>query len=99
MSERQAPIIVGAERVLLVSMPFGALERPALSLGLLKAHCARAGVACETEYLTFRFADRVGLGDYLWMCSDDVPYTAFAGDWLFAEALYGVRPYADSAYG
>ena len=87
-----------AERVLLVSMPFGALERPALSLGLLQAHCRDVGVACETRYLTFAFAERVGLGDYLWVCSDEVPYTAFAGDWLFAEALYGARPYADAAY-
>ena len=34
-------------------MPFGALERPALSLGLLKAHCDRLGVPCDTRYLTF----------------------------------------------
>jgi len=86
------------ERVLLISMPFGALERPALSLGLLKAHCDRLGVACDTRYLTFDFADMVGLGDYLWMCSDDVPYTAFVGEWLFSAALYGARPYADGAY-
>lgn len=90
--------LAAAERVLLVSMPFGALERPALSLGLLQAHCRDVGVACETRYLTFAFAERVGLGDYLWVCSDEVPYTAFAGDWLFAEALYGARPYADAAY-
>jgi ribosomal peptide maturation radical SAM protein 1 len=88
----------GAERVLLVSMPFGALERPALSLGLLQAHCGRLGIPCETRYLTFAFADRVGLDNYLWLCSDDVPYTTFAGDWLFSEALYGRRPYADAAY-
>jgi ribosomal peptide maturation radical SAM protein 1 len=84
--------------VLLVSMPFGALERPALSLGLLKAHCRRLEVPCETLYLTFRFADRIGLGDYLWLCSDEVPYTAFAGEWIFASALYGLRPYSDAAY-
>jgi ribosomal peptide maturation radical SAM protein 1 len=93
-----APAGATPERVLLVSMPFGALERPALSLSLLKAHCDRLGVACDTRYLTFDFADQVGLGDYLWMCSDDVPYTAFAGEWLFSSALYGARPYADGAY-
>ncbi|MCW3100596.1 MAG: hpnR [Chthonomonadaceae bacterium] len=87
-----------AERVLLISMPFGALERPAISLGLLQAHCQRLNVPCETRYLTFAFAERVGLGDYLWLCSDSVPYTTFAGDWLFTEALYGRRPYADAAY-
>jgi ribosomal peptide maturation radical SAM protein 1 len=86
------------ERVLLVSMPFGALERPAISLGLLQAHCHRLDVPCETHYLTFAFAERIGLNNYLWLCSDDVPYTAFAGDWLFTEALYGRRPYADAAY-
>jgi ribosomal peptide maturation radical SAM protein 1 len=93
MNSQSAP-----ERVLLVSMPFGALERPALSLGLLKAHCRRLEVPCETLYLTFRFADRIGLGDYLWLCSDEVPYTAFAGEWIFASALYGLRPYSDAAY-
>jgi ribosomal peptide maturation radical SAM protein 1 len=86
------------ERVLLVSMPFGALERPALSLGLLQAHCRRLGVECDTRYLTFAFADQIGLADYLWICSDEVPYTAFVGDWIFSEALYGTRPYADAAY-
>ncbi len=95
---RPAPLAERGERVLLVSMPFGALERPALSLGLLTAHCARLGIPCDTRYLTFRYADRVGLGNYLWLCSDEVPYTAFAGDWLFSEALYGRRPYADAAY-
>src|SRR6266508_5267640 len=89
---------MGDERVLLVSMPFGALERPALSLGLLQAHCRRLVVACETRYQTVDFTERVGIGNYLWVCSDDVPYTAFAGEWLFADALYGARPYADAAY-
>jgi ribosomal peptide maturation radical SAM protein 1 len=98
VAARSAPIGERDERVLLVSMPFGALERPALSLGLLTAHCQRLGVPCENRYLTFRFADRVGLGNYLWLCSDDLPYTAFAGEWLFSEALYGRRPYADAAY-
>jgi ribosomal peptide maturation radical SAM protein 1 len=86
------------ERVLLVSMPFGALERPALSLGLLKAHCERLEVPCDVWYATFAFADLVGVEEYLWLCSDDVPYTAFAGDWVFAEAVHGWRPEADAAY-
>lgn len=86
------------ERVLLVSMPFGAVERPALPLSLLSAHCARLGIPCETRYFTFAFARRIGIGDYLWLCSDDMPYTAFVGEWLFAEALYGRRPFADAAY-
>ncbi len=78
-------------------MPFGALERPSLALGLLTAHCRRADVACGTEYLNMLYAERVGVEEYLWLTST-VPYTAFAGDWLFAEALHGPRPEADAEY-
>lgn len=86
------------DRVLLVSMPFGALERPSIALGLLQAHCQRASVPCDTRYLNIAFADHVGLAEYLWMCDDKAPYTAFAGDWLFAEDLYGPRPAVDADY-
>ena len=78
-------------------MPLGALERPSLALGLLTAHCRRADVACEARYLNMLYADRIGVEEYLWL-TGVVPYTAFAGDWLFAEALYGPRPDADRAY-
>ncbi len=78
-------------------MPFGALERPSLALGLLTAHCRRADVACSAEYLNMLFAERIGIDEYLWL-SSTVPYTAFAGDWLFAEALHGPRPEADAKY-
>jgi ribosomal peptide maturation radical SAM protein 1 len=85
------------DRVLLVSMPLGALERPSLALGLLRAHCRRLEVDCETRYLGIPFAERIGVGEYHWLNSD-VPYTAFAGDWLFAEALYGAQPELDAGY-
>ncbi len=85
------------DRVLLVSMPLGALERPSLALGLLQAHCRRLEVDCETRYLGIPFAERIGVGEYHWLNSD-VPYTAFAGDWLFAEALYGPQPELDAGY-
>jgi ribosomal peptide maturation radical SAM protein 1 len=76
-----------AERVLLISMPCGAVERPSLALGLLQAHCARENVSCEVQYLNLAFAEQVGLASYQWLCNT-VPYTAFAGEWLFADALY-----------
>jgi ribosomal peptide maturation radical SAM protein 1 len=84
-------------RVLLISMPFGALDRPALGLGLLQARLQRGGTPCDTRYLAFAFADAVGIDAYLWL-SRELPYTAFAGDWLFTEALYGPRPRADAEY-
>ncbi|HST82205.1 MAG TPA: RiPP maturation radical SAM C-methyltransferase [Kineosporiaceae bacterium] len=92
-----APSSISKERVLLVSMPFGAIERPSLALGLLGAHCARDGVACETRYLTVSFAEAIGLADYTWVCNE-LPYTAFAGEWVFAEALYGPRVAEDRQY-
>src|SRR5438128_8336562 len=85
------------KKVLLVSMPFGALERPALGISLLKARLARDEIACETRYLNFDFADFIGFDEYQWL-SFELPYTAFAGDWTFTEALYGPRPEVDASY-
>jgi ribosomal peptide maturation radical SAM protein 1 len=84
-------------RVLLISMPYGSLERPSLGLGLLQAQLQRRGMPCDTRYLAFAFADAIGIDAYQWL-SRELPYTAFAGDWLFTEALYGPRPHADAAY-
>ncbi|MFK7602191.1 RiPP maturation radical SAM C-methyltransferase [Deinococcus sp. SM5_A1] len=86
-----------AGRVMLVSMPFGALERQALGLSLLKAGLAQEDVPCDVRYLTFEFAEFIGYVDYQWI-SFELPYTAFAGDWIFTQALYGPRPPVDQAY-
>lgn len=85
------------KKVLLLSMPMGALERPALGLSLLKARLNETGFACDVRYLGFAFAEFVGQGEYQWMCYE-LPYTAFAGDWSFTHALYGERPEAEQAY-
>lgn len=84
-------------RVLLVSMPYAALDRPALGLGLLQARLREMGFRCDSRYLGFEFADFIGLEEYLWVWGE-LPYTAFAGDWTFTEALYGSRPQADAEY-
>ena len=84
-------------KILLLSMPFGAMERPALGLSLLKAQLAKAGFACDVRYLTFAFAEFIGQEDYRWM-NYEVPYTVFPGDWSFTRALYGERPALDEQY-
>jgi ribosomal peptide maturation radical SAM protein 1 len=76
------------KKVLLLSMPFGALERPSLGLSLLKAKLEEENIFCEIRYLAFPFADFIGTENYQWMCYE-LPYTAFAGDWSFTSALYG----------
>lgn len=84
-------------KVLLLSLPFGALERPALGLSVLKAKLADEHVTCDVRYLTFALAEYIGHDLYQWM-SYHLPYTAFAGDWTFTRALYGHRPELDAAY-
>ncbi|MCC6617269.1 MAG: RiPP maturation radical SAM C-methyltransferase [Anaerolineae bacterium] len=84
-------------KVLLVSMPFGALERQSIGLSLLKGALMREGIACDVRYLTFAFAEFIGFEEYQWL-SFEMPYTAFAGDWAFTEALYGKRPEVDQGY-
>ncbi len=76
------------KKVLLLSMPYGALERPALGLSLLKSVLENEEICCEVRYLTFQFAEFIGAENYQWMCYE-LPYTAFAGDWSFTTALYG----------
>lgn len=84
-------------KVLLLSMPFGALERPSLGLSLLKARLNEEGFACDIRYLGFTFAEFISQEMYQWVCYE-VPYTAFAGDWTFTTALYGERPREDQSY-
>ena len=83
--------------VLLVHAPMGALDRPALGLGLLATEAARRGRRCDTRYLTFLFADLVGVDDYHWLVGGP-PYEALVGEWLFAEALFGQRADVDAGY-
>jgi ribosomal peptide maturation radical SAM protein 1 len=85
------------KKVLLISMPFGAIERQALGISLLKAQLTCCDIPCDIRYFTFPFAEFIGYDDYQWM-SFDVPYTAFAGDWTFTEALYGERLDADREF-
>lgn len=84
-------------KVLLVSMPVGALERPALGLSLLKARLAEEAIPCDVRYLSFAFAELIGSDDYRWLCHE-LPYTAFAGDWCFTTALHRPRPEQDAEY-
>ena len=84
-------------RVLLVSMPFGVLDRPALGLSLLAPAVRRAGFDTSTTYFGFQLAERIGTGTYQWL-SYDVPYESFAAESLFAEALYGPDRARDRAF-
>ena len=66
------------KKVLLLSMPMGALERPSLGLSLLKARLDELGVECDVRYLTFAFAEFIGQGNYQWMWYADMALAAAA---------------------
>jgi ribosomal peptide maturation radical SAM protein 1 len=84
-------------KVLLISMPYGALERQALGISLLKAQLTREGIPCNIRYLNFAFSEFIGADEYRWV-NYSLPYTAFAGDWSFVKALYGEQPGARNLY-
>ena len=85
-------------RVVLVHMPWGALERPALGLSLLAAGIGgRPGVEVEVRYLNMPLADAIGADCYQWI-THDLPHIAFAGEWLFTEALFGPDARRDTQY-
>ena len=69
-------------------MPFGALERRALGLSLLKARLAAARHRMRHP-LSRRSVRRLDRPGRLPVDRTELPYTAFAGDWCFTEALYG----------
>jgi ribosomal peptide maturation radical SAM protein 1 len=85
------------DKVLLISMPFGALERQALGISLLKSGLNQLNIPCDIRYLTFAFAEYIGYDEYQWM-SFELSYTAFAGDWTFTHALYEEHSEIESRY-
>lgn len=84
-------------KVLLLSMPYGALDRPALGISLLKACLTEQNIVCDVHYFTFSLAEFIGCEEYCWI-SSDLAYTAFAGDWTFTPSLYGEQVESDTSY-
>jgi ribosomal peptide maturation radical SAM protein 1 len=76
-------------KVLLVDMPFAGLDRPALGLSLLKAKLAEGQFDCDILYGSVSFADAISPRVYS-MIADDSPDRSLAGEWVFADQLYGV---------
>ena len=77
-------------RVLLLSMPFVSISRPAIGISILKAVLAGRGIPCDVRYASLRFAERIGLETYN-VLDERVSDALFAGDWLFAQHLFGDR--------
>ncbi len=84
-------------KTILLSMPFGAIDRPALGISLLKSALVEKGFECDLAYPFENFVRHIGIENYKWL-TDGVPYTCFAGDWCFTLPLYGRRPEKDWDY-
>src|SRR6476659_460007 len=82
-------------RVLLVNMPFAALDSPSLALGLFKSRLMRDGIECDVQYLNFTFAEMVGQDNYELILR--LP-AIVAGEQLFARSVFGDNLSPDSEY-
>jgi ribosomal peptide maturation radical SAM protein 1 len=72
-----------AGRVLLLSMPFSALNYPSIGLSLIKPALEGGGIACDVRYLNLDFAERIGVAAHDLITSSEL-YQALPGDWVFA---------------
>lgn len=73
--------------VLLVSAPFGPLDRPSLGLGLLQAGLAARGIGCRSLYLLLDYAAAIGEEAYTWLSARTPAAQDLAAEWLFAGTL------------
>jgi len=73
--------------VCLVNMPYAALNRPSLALGLLQAILEREGIVARAVYPNLWFAEEVGLHLYH-LASSSFPKELLAGEWTFAAAAF-----------
>ena len=83
--------------VVLISMPFGPLDTPAIGLSLLAA--ALPDVRAKILYFTIAFAEHIGDVDvYRWIANGNPSTTSLLGEWLFRDALYETSTSADGYF-
>jgi len=78
------------KEVLLLNMPFVSVSRPAIGISILKARLAEEGVVCDVAYPNLIFAEMVGMETYN-LIDEKIGLKMFAGDWLFAQYLFGEK--------
>src|SRR5574340_1063607 len=73
--------------VCLLSMPYAAIERPSLALGVLKASLAGTGISCQVLYPSLWFAGQIGLDAY-GRIAYGVSAEVQLGEWTFSGAAF-----------
>ncbi len=74
-------------QVLLISMPFAAINQPSAALGLLKASVIEQGINVHTRYLNLEFAKLVGVEIYQDFFMK-APKSSLLQEWVFSGALF-----------
>ncbi len=82
--------------VCLVSMPYPAIERPSIALGLLTAKLRGAGIEVGSRFAGLDFAARIGLHAYDAVLRSKT--FLFIGEWTFAGAAFPERTAIDGDY-
>ena len=82
--------------ICLVSMPYAAIERPSIALGLLTAELRGAGITVVSRYACLDFAERVGLHAYHAVLGSKT--SLFIGEWTFAAAAFPEMSAVDRHY-
>ena len=84
-------------RVAFVYAPFGAIDKPALGISLLKSGLGRQGIACDMHYFNIKLAHELGV-QLCDLIANNMPPGLLVGEWLFAPSLTGENADADYAY-
>jgi ribosomal peptide maturation radical SAM protein 1 len=93
-----------SQAIALVQMPFGSTRRPSLALGVLAAIARGAGLTVDVHYLNFRFAQRIGLQRYEYLCGAadldgyGLSNNDLCGEWVFSQQLHGRGALGADAY-
>ncbi|HEX3583099.1 MAG TPA: RiPP maturation radical SAM C-methyltransferase, partial [Thermoanaerobaculia bacterium] len=77
-------------------MPYAAIERPSIALGLLTAELRAARIETRARYANLEFADRVGLPAYQAVLGSKT--ALFLGEWTFAAAAFPEMSAIDPEY-
>ncbi|MAE68133.1 MAG: hypothetical protein CMJ18_28115 [Phycisphaeraceae bacterium] len=72
--------------VLLVVPPFQTTTRPALGVSQLSANLREAGISCDVLYLSFAFAERIGIEVYEWISGSTM--NVLLGEFIFSDCLF-----------
>jgi ribosomal peptide maturation radical SAM protein 1 len=82
-------------RVLLINMPFAAVDSPSLALGLFKSRLRQQGIACDVAHLNLSLAEMIGYENYELILKLGA---ILGGEQLFAQAVFGKQVPSEGEY-